>query len=316
MKVNPNVAKDNNSVNHKKVSGNSNCHIQDTTLHKYYSQIPHIIYELGWSAYKISAYCVLKRTAGDNGHCTKSYTKLAVMSGMSYRNFKEMINQLCEIDPILNKPLIQKITRITDCGDKDTNLILINDIWPDNMNFFKDEEGGRAYGAPPQAQPASPQAYGAQGVGHTVPEGRAYGAYKEETFKKNPLNKTTTSTPSSVVVAVHKSKISEEDKLSAKQLQEWSQKEAFKLRKIKQGRHNEEYERGQEWVIPLKVFENLIHLYGIVYFQEQLDLMYETQLEFEKGKKKEPVTNPSRWIKAACKNNYAESIDSKKEIIS
>jgi predicted transcriptional regulator len=305
--INSTIPNDDHFVNHN----NERFRVQDNSLHNYFSQIPHIIYELGWSAYKIATYCVLKRIAGDHGQCTKSYTKLAAMSGMSYRNFKEMINQLCEIDPILKKPLINKTTRVTECGDKDTNMILINDIWPENMNFFKDEKGGRAYGAPPQAQPASPQAYGAQGVGHTVPEGRAYGAYKEEHLKNNPLKKTTTSTPSLAVAAVHKSNISEQDKLSAKQLQEWSQKEAFKTRKIKQGRHYDEYERGHDWVIPLKVFENLIHIYGIVYFQEQLDLMCETQLEHEKGKKIDPVLNPARWIKAACKNNYAESLNQK-----
>ena len=48
-----------------------------------FSAIPNIVYEMGLSAYEISLYSAIKRSAGDSGECTRSTNTLAANAGMS-----------------------------------------------------------------------------------------------------------------------------------------------------------------------------------------------------------------------------------------
>jgi len=45
--------------------------------------VPNLIYEMGLDAYEIALYSAIKRSAGDNGECTRSTSTLAQNAGMS-----------------------------------------------------------------------------------------------------------------------------------------------------------------------------------------------------------------------------------------
>ena len=143
--------------------------------HNYRTEIPNIIHELDLDPYEFRVYAIIKRHAGDNGACTRSYSKMSEECKMSVRKFQKCIKNLCAVNPILGKPLIYVIERKTQLGDRDTNLLEIEDIWPENMDMFRikrtySDGGGGACGAP--------------GVVHVVHQGGAPGAYKEEHIKE------------------------------------------------------------------------------------------------------------------------------------
>ena len=302
----PNLRKQRGKPMSKKIS------IEDSSAHIYFSTIPNIIFELDWSPYKISSYCVLKRVAGESGICTKSYEKLAKQAGMKRRNFIKIIKEFCEPDKILKKPLIKICKRFSEYGDRDTNIIKIVDIWPENINYF----GGSACGAPPSA-------YGAPGVVHMVHQGGAYGAHKEEPIKNNNLRTTATSCPSNekiAAAAVYKENKNTDrekeiiaEKEAAISLKNWLDKESCKNRTRKTGTYREEIVWGEQWIIPIDVFEKLIQKYGITYFQDQLRNMTSAQKSFDEGKSKRAVDNPERFLYKACRENYAESNKNKME---
>ncbi len=249
--------------------------IQDLSEHKYFSMIPYIIHEIGLDVYQIAVYVAIKRSAGDGGDCTRSKTTLAKQAGnISIRKLTDTIHSLCEKNLKLKKPLINLSSRIHDNGDSDTNLIRIVNIWPENNHFF----GGGAQHAP-----------------------------KEEPFKKNPIKEKTTTTPTPskgkvVVDDVSKYKISEQDKEAALSMKTWMDKEAYKIRKYKY----EEIQFGEDWIFTIDLYELLINRHGIEYFQGQILHMAKTQNDFYKGKVKKQVENPERFLRMACKNNYAD----------
>lgn len=163
----------------------------ENSNHKHFTQIPNIIFELELTPYEIAVYCAIKRFSGENGICTKSYEKLAKNCGMSRRMLINTIQDLCEINPILKKPLIFSRKRLTEHGDSDTNILTINDIWKENHSFFN-IEGGSAQYAPPSVQYASGSAQYTPGVVHNMHQGGAQYAPKEEHIKKNIYKKTNT----------------------------------------------------------------------------------------------------------------------------
>jgi hypothetical protein len=160
----------------------SEIHVQDlSSNHIYRTELPNLIFELGLDPYELSAYAAIKRAAGDKGQCIKSYDTLAIHAGMCRRKLIPIIDKLCLINPILGKSLITKAKRLTEVGNSSTNLIQINDIWPDNFDHFKKQIGGAQY-APRGAQDALGGVHGVHGGG-------AWRAPKEEPFKKNPIKK-------------------------------------------------------------------------------------------------------------------------------
>lgn len=267
--------------------------------HHYRTELPNIIFEIGLAPQLIGVYAAIKRSAGDQGTFFKSEAKLAKELGISKKTLHKFIEILCLINIHLKKPLLIKKNRISKDGDKDTNLISITDIWPDNCVHFCNESGGRVNITPPRVNIT-------QGVGQNLPKGRVKFTHKEEPIKKNLFEETTTPTPSkgNVVVDVvsdKKQKEEEAEKQAARSLKEWLDKEAGKQR----SKHSIPW--GDKWIIPLYVYERLIKKHGIKYFQEQLDYMVRLQKDFDRGTNKKPINNPEVYLKRACKENYADS---------
>lgn len=171
----------------------SNIHIIDENQdHKYFSILQNILSRIGLTAFERSVYWAIKECAGEKGSCTKSYAKLALMAGLSERSLKRTLDTLSQKNKILKKPLIQIKNRITEYGDRDTNEIILIDLWTDNFKHFQKEIGG-ATQTPPRVRQTSPQATQTPGVGPHRPQGGATQAYKEEPFNKNPMNKISSS---------------------------------------------------------------------------------------------------------------------------
>lgn len=160
----------------------SNLEYQDqSSNHKYRTELPNIIFECGLTPNEFMLYSAIKRCAGDHGKCTKSILNLSKMCGLSQRTIQDVLKLLCKTNEFLKKPLINIIKRKTDHGDRDTNLITINDIWPENYKFM----GGGAGFAGPGAGFAGGGAENNRGVVQDLPDGGAGFADKEEPFKKN-----------------------------------------------------------------------------------------------------------------------------------
>jgi hypothetical protein len=154
----------------------------NSSNHIYRTELPNIIFEIGLKCNEISVYCAIKRAAGDKGECTKSYPKLCSSAGVGRATLFIIIPKLCQVNPILKKPLIICKSRYTEHGDQDTNLLTIVDIWPDNYEYFKNKiKGSPEFGLPsPELTPGV-----VQNRHHPSPET----SHKEEPFKKNPFKK-------------------------------------------------------------------------------------------------------------------------------
>ncbi len=153
--------------------------------HKYRTELPNIIYEIGLTPNLIGVYSALKRAAGDNGQCTKSEKTLSKQLNITKKTLHGLITQLCEVNPILKKSLVNCTNRFSECGDKDTNSITITDIWPENYSYFSGDSGGRVKNTPPRVKITQPRVNSTQGVGEKLPQGRVKITHKEEPFKKN-----------------------------------------------------------------------------------------------------------------------------------
>jgi hypothetical protein len=159
----------------------SDLEFQDlSTNHKYRTELPNIIFEIGLKPHLIGVYAAIKKCAGDTGSFFKSESKFAKELKISKKTLHKFIEELCLENPVLKKVLIIKENRIDKHGDKDTNLLFITDIWPENYSH----EGGRVKFTPPSVKSTL-------GVGQNLPKGRVKFTHKQEPIKKNPINKTT-----------------------------------------------------------------------------------------------------------------------------
>jgi hypothetical protein len=129
----------------------SNFSIKDeSSNHKYRTELPNIIFELGLSPSAFALYAAIKRCAGDSGVCTRSTTNLAKMANMSPRTLQRTLPELLEKNKFIKKSLVKLTPRISDCGDQDTNELTINDIWPENAQYFLNNiKGGDKLTVPP-----------------------------------------------------------------------------------------------------------------------------------------------------------------------
>ncbi len=150
--------------------------------HKYRTELPNIIFELGLTSIQFFVYCAIKKSAGDHGGCTKSTKTLAKICNCSVRTIHKTIQELSEINNFIKKPLILCTHRISEWGDKDTNLITIVDVWEENYLI----KGGSAKSAPPSEISALPSAKSTVGVAQNLRQGSAKSAHKQEPIKKNP----------------------------------------------------------------------------------------------------------------------------------
>jgi hypothetical protein len=142
--------------------------------HKYRTELPNIIFELGLSPYEFALYCLYKKIAGDQGYCFRRGKTLAKEVGISERSLREVKKTLCAPRPELDGLSLITITPRFKPGTKerDTDVVTINDIWP--VNYQKLSMSGTKCLTPPAPHAGGP----------------APRAEKEDPYKKNPLEET------------------------------------------------------------------------------------------------------------------------------
>jgi len=161
----------------------------ESSNHKYRTELPNIIFEIGLSPRLLGVYSAIKRAAGDNGYCSKSERNLAKQLLITPKTLRGFISKLCEPNEYLKKPLIISKKRFSESGDKDTSLITINDIWPENYRLFTKDHGGEVIFTSPGVKITGRGVKITEGVGEKLPQGGVKITDKEEPFKKNPLKK-------------------------------------------------------------------------------------------------------------------------------
>jgi len=112
--------------------------IEESSLHKYRTEIPNILFEINLTPQELLFYMQLKRIAGDKGGCWCSVPTLAKKLGVKDRYIQKYKKSLSQPRKELNGlPLI----RIEKRKDKDSknnlpDIITIVDIWEINFKYF------------------------------------------------------------------------------------------------------------------------------------------------------------------------------------
>lgn len=107
------------------------CEIQDLgTERNFFTLIPNIVFHFKLDPWAFKAYCVIKMTAGDNGSCFKSNSRMAEEIGCSIPTLIKLKNDLVEEGLIL----IHKRTHPN--GGNMPDLIQIVNIWGQNMEYM------------------------------------------------------------------------------------------------------------------------------------------------------------------------------------
>ncbi len=155
---------------------NLNSSVYDgSSLHKYRTEIPNIIFDIGLSAHEMILYIELKRIASDTGKCWYSVPNLAKKLGVSERTIQYCKKSLSKTNPKLENRSLIRIEKRKKSNSRENlpDIITIVDIWDLNFKIFytgalyapygakndiKDKIGGAQdapYGAPnaPKEEP-------------------------------------------------------------------------------------------------------------------------------------------------------------------
>lgn len=116
--------------------------------------------------------------------------------------------------------------------------------------------------------------------------------------------KTTTSVEE-VVVVVHNSEKQKASDEAALALKTWLDTQADVERRRKIGSHYDKITWGNDWKIPLKVFQTLIEKYGIKYVDQQIQYMFMYQRDFDSAKGKKGVDKPESFLRKSCEHDWA-----------
>ena len=158
--------------------------------HHFRTEIPNIIFELGMNPYCITVYLHLKKITGDGGQCWRSLKSLAEICQIGLTKLKECLDELSN-NNCLDCPLITIIPRVKSDGSKDTNIILINDFWKINGDFYRAKEKDQIprMGGSQIEGGVGRQATG--GVSRQATGGRSPHGYKEQPSKEDPCKEQT-----------------------------------------------------------------------------------------------------------------------------
>lgn len=110
-------------------SETANIITDQSSLHRYRTEIPNIIDEMDLSVYAFRLYVRLKRVTGDSGKCYYSTRQLAEQCKMSVGSVSNAKQELLEKDLI----------RVERDGEWDRDNITITDMWPANFAYFARE---------------------------------------------------------------------------------------------------------------------------------------------------------------------------------
>ena len=104
---------------------------------KFFSLFPNIIDDLDLNPYEYRLYGALKRMAGEKGECFCSNKFLSKKTGISLRQLQYTKKSLSLPRKELNgKSLIQCIPQKNEKNLKTTSIIILNNIWDENMIHY------------------------------------------------------------------------------------------------------------------------------------------------------------------------------------
>lgn len=120
-----------------------------SSLHKYRTEIPNIIFDLGLDPYALSLYLHYKKVAGDHGKCFQKKSTISAETGISSTTIKDRNKVLTQPRQELNgKSLITITQRVDEKGEPLPTLVEINDIWPENFQILFSRFSGDGGGSP------------------------------------------------------------------------------------------------------------------------------------------------------------------------
>jgi len=120
------------------MSDSDNFQIEDlSSLHKYRTETPNIIFDMGLDPYEFSIYTHLKRIAGDHGSSKASNKYLAKVSCISIDKVKKVKKIL------VKRNLIICTVRQNKDKSFQPTLIQIIDWWPQNFEYFRTKKDER-----------------------------------------------------------------------------------------------------------------------------------------------------------------------------
>lgn len=149
-----------------------------SSLHKFRTEIPNIVLDIGLTIYEKILYLELKRIAGDSGKCFMSNSNLAKKCGMSARHLIRCKKSLSVPRKELNGKALIVIQEQKNphTGGESTSLISITCVWEENFkSFCKAVTTSHT----PMTTSHTPPMTDSQGVGDCL-------AHKEEPYKEEP----------------------------------------------------------------------------------------------------------------------------------
>ncbi len=116
---------------------------EETTDHKYRTEIPNIVMEMleleFLSPYDLVVYTVLKKIAGDHGKSTCSIPTLSKKCGCSENRVRDSLKNLEKHIEFIKLPLIRVYEEFDEKGSAAPNKITIVDIWRKNGDYYKEK---------------------------------------------------------------------------------------------------------------------------------------------------------------------------------
>ena len=112
--------------------------LEESSLHKYRTEIPNILFEINLTPQELLFYMQLKRIAGDKGACWCSVPTLAKRLGVKDRCIQKYKKALSMPRKELNNLPLIRIEKRKDPDSKNnlTDIITIVDIWEINFKYF------------------------------------------------------------------------------------------------------------------------------------------------------------------------------------
>lgn len=168
--------------------------------HKYRTEVPNLVLELGLRPFPLALYLHLKRTAGDGGQCEKTSRRIAAeMGGISVAAISAAKAELAVPREALGGKALIEVHPIAD--GKGTrfarDVITIVDVWPENMDRFGRSADPAAVHIPNGEPPQSPPTVHSMNRAVHIPnggrsqyeQGRSYCEHEEEPIKEEPIGK-------------------------------------------------------------------------------------------------------------------------------
>jgi hypothetical protein len=100
------------------------------------TEIPNILFLLDLSPEQKAVYLAMRQTAGEAGVCLKSSETLAKEARVNIKTYRQCKKFLCQIQPLINKPLIKVTERKEENKNNLTSLVQIIDIWDENYQYY------------------------------------------------------------------------------------------------------------------------------------------------------------------------------------